>query len=88
LKHGGQFERVDVDVVELPLPLPDDELLALDEALDRLAAVDQRAELVRAVPPARWDRLALHTRSGRRSRLRGRRPSVKVWSADHLDQGR
>jgi RNA polymerase sigma factor (TIGR02999 family) len=43
LKHGGQFERVDVDAVELPLPMPDDELLALDEALDRLVTVDSRA---------------------------------------------
>jgi RNA polymerase sigma factor (TIGR02999 family) len=43
LKHGGQLERVDVDAVELPLPMPDDELLALDEALDRLAIVDLRA---------------------------------------------
>jgi RNA polymerase sigma factor (TIGR02999 family) len=42
-KHGGQLERVDVDAVELPLPMPDDELLALDEALDRLATVDARA---------------------------------------------
>jgi RNA polymerase sigma factor (TIGR02999 family) len=46
LKHGGRCERVDVDVVELPLPLPDDDLLALDEALDRLAAVDGRAAQV------------------------------------------
>lgn len=43
LKHGGELERVDVDAVELPLPMPDDELLALDEALDRLATVDSRA---------------------------------------------
>ena len=43
LKHGGQLERVDVDAVELPLPMPDDELLLLDETLDRLAAVDARA---------------------------------------------
>jgi RNA polymerase sigma factor (TIGR02999 family) len=43
LKHGGQLERVDVNAVELPSPLPDDQLLALDEALDRLAAVDSRA---------------------------------------------
>jgi RNA polymerase sigma factor (TIGR02999 family) len=43
LKHGGQLERMDLDAVELPLPMPDDELLALDEALDRLAAVDARA---------------------------------------------
>ena len=43
LRHGGQLERVDVDAVELALPLPDDELLALHEALDRLASVDARA---------------------------------------------
>src|SRR6266436_6292465 len=43
LKHGGQLERVDADVVELPLPMPDDELLALDDALDRLATMDGRA---------------------------------------------
>src|SRR6266436_2395235 len=43
LKHGGELKRVDVDEVELPLPMPDDELLALDEALDRLATVDSRA---------------------------------------------
>jgi DNA-directed RNA polymerase specialized sigma24 family protein len=35
--------RVDLDALELPLPLPDDELLALDEALTRLATVDTRA---------------------------------------------
>jgi DNA-directed RNA polymerase specialized sigma24 family protein len=34
---------VDLDAVDLPLPMPDDELLALDEALDRLATVDARA---------------------------------------------
>lgn len=43
LKHGGQMERVDLDVVELAQPLPDDELLALHEALERLGAVDARA---------------------------------------------
>jgi RNA polymerase sigma factor (TIGR02999 family) len=43
LKHGGQLQRVNADEVELPLPMPDDELLALDEALDRLASVDSRA---------------------------------------------
>ncbi len=48
LKHGGELKRVDVDEVELPLPMPDEELLALDEALDRLATVDSRAaEVVR-----------------------------------------
>lgn len=43
LKHGGEMQRVDVAEVELPLPMPDDELLALDEALNRLATVDSRA---------------------------------------------
>jgi RNA polymerase sigma factor (TIGR02999 family) len=43
LKHGGQLERVDLEAVDIPLPMPDDELLALDEALDRLAVIDARA---------------------------------------------
>jgi RNA polymerase sigma factor (TIGR02999 family) len=43
LKRGGNLERVDIDAVELPSPMADDELLALDEALDRLATVDTRA---------------------------------------------
>jgi RNA polymerase sigma factor (TIGR02999 family) len=28
LKHGGQLERVDVDAVDIPSPMPGDELLA------------------------------------------------------------
>jgi RNA polymerase sigma factor (TIGR02999 family) len=43
IKHGGKFERVNLDAVEVPLPMPADELLALDEALDRLEKVDARA---------------------------------------------
>lgn len=43
LKRGGNWERVDVNEVDLPLPLPDDELLALDEALTRLGTMDARA---------------------------------------------
>jgi RNA polymerase sigma factor (TIGR02999 family) len=43
LKHGGDLERVDVDGIEVALPLPADEIIALDEALDRLAKVDRRA---------------------------------------------
>src|SRR5262249_6916976 len=43
LKRGGELQRVDVEPIDLPLPMPDDELLALDEALDRLATVDERA---------------------------------------------
>ena len=48
LKHGGNLERVDIENVELAAPLPDDELLALDEALTRLAESEPRAaELVK-----------------------------------------
>lgn len=48
LKHGGQLERVDVEAMDIPSPVPDDDLLAMDEALDRLAEVDPRAaELVK-----------------------------------------
>ena len=48
LKHGGKLERVELDAVDLPAPLPDDELLALDAALTRLAEVNpQAAEVVK-----------------------------------------
>jgi RNA polymerase sigma factor (TIGR02999 family) len=43
LKRGGDLQRVDLDAVELASPMPDDELLALNEALDRLSTVDTRA---------------------------------------------
>jgi len=43
LKHGGQAERVALDGVDVPLPMPGDDLLALDESLGRLAEVDTRA---------------------------------------------
>lgn len=43
LKYGGQLQRVDVDEVELAQSVPDDQLLSLDDALNRLATVDVRA---------------------------------------------
>src|SRR4051812_4202965 len=43
LKRGGNLERMDINTLDLASPMPDDELLALDEALDRLATVDTRA---------------------------------------------
>ena len=43
LKRGGNLDRVEMEALELPAPMPDDELLALDEALDRLTTVDTRA---------------------------------------------
>src|SRR5829696_1715622 len=47
VRHGGGRRRVDLDTVE-PAEEGDDQLLAIDEALDRLAAEDPRsAELVK-----------------------------------------
>jgi RNA polymerase sigma factor (TIGR02999 family) len=43
LKRGGDLQRVDLEAIELPSPMPNDELLALDEALDQLVIVDTRA---------------------------------------------
>jgi RNA polymerase sigma factor (TIGR02999 family) len=46
-KHGGSWERIDLDHVQLAEPLPSEDLLALDEALNQLANLDlQAAELV------------------------------------------
>jgi RNA polymerase sigma factor (TIGR02999 family) len=48
LKHGGHLERVELEGLEIAAPLPDDDLLAMDEALGRLAEADPRAaELVK-----------------------------------------
>ena len=47
-KHGGGLNRHDADEVPIAAPEPVEDLVALDEALDRLAAVDpQKAELVK-----------------------------------------
>jgi len=47
-KRGGGRVRVDLDAAEPAAPRDDDDLLALDEALTRLASVDpDAAELVR-----------------------------------------
>jgi RNA polymerase sigma factor (TIGR02999 family) len=48
LRHGGGQERVDVQQIDLAAPGPDDQLLAVNEALDKLAAQDPtEAELVK-----------------------------------------
>jgi RNA polymerase sigma factor (TIGR02999 family) len=48
LKRGGNYQRVDLEASELAAPLPDEDLLALDEALVRLAEAEPRAaELVK-----------------------------------------
>src|SRR5262245_62305871 len=47
-KRGGQFERVDLDRVELSIDAPVDDILALDEAIQRLAEENQEcANLVK-----------------------------------------
>jgi RNA polymerase sigma factor (TIGR02999 family) len=48
LRHGGGQHRLDIQDVEIPGALEDDQRLALNDALDRLAARDQpKAELVK-----------------------------------------
>ena len=37
VRHGGELQRVDIAEVEVASPMPDDKLLALDDALDKLA---------------------------------------------------
>jgi RNA polymerase sigma factor (TIGR02999 family) len=46
-KHGGDHRRVDLEELEVPCGLPPDDLLALDEALKKLAGADPlKAKLV------------------------------------------
>ena len=46
-KHGGTMRRLDIDVSEMSGHMPDEDLLALDEALNRLKAQDSsKAQLV------------------------------------------
>ena len=48
-RHGGELERVDLAAIQVPAPVQDeDDLLAVHEALDELAALHPRkAELVK-----------------------------------------
>jgi RNA polymerase sigma factor (TIGR02999 family) len=48
LRHGGSQERVDIQEVDVATPEADDQLLAVHEALDKLAAHHKtKAELVK-----------------------------------------
>jgi len=48
LRHGGNHQRVDIQEWDLASPADDDQLLAVSEALDKLAAQDKvEAELVK-----------------------------------------
>ena len=47
-KHGGQLERVDLDAVESAMPVDDEQLLQVHDALERLAAEDPgKAQIVK-----------------------------------------
>jgi RNA polymerase sigma factor (TIGR02999 family) len=43
LRHGGAFQRVELDEVPLERRLAPEDLLAVDEALNKLTALDQQA---------------------------------------------
>ncbi|HEU0039840.1 MAG TPA: ECF-type sigma factor, partial [Verrucomicrobiae bacterium] len=47
-RHGGDQQRLDVDEVKIAAPMQEDELLAVNEALDRFSQhAPQKAELVK-----------------------------------------
>ena len=47
-RHGGGFLRHDADAIPIAASEPDEDLVAIDEALDQLAAIDpEKAELVK-----------------------------------------
>jgi RNA polymerase sigma factor (TIGR02999 family) len=47
IKHGGDLERVEFEMTSLPTRMSSDELLALDEALEKLKQQDPvKAQLV------------------------------------------
>ena len=46
-KHGGEHERIDIELTSLPARMSSDNLLALDEALEKLRQEDAvKAQLV------------------------------------------
>jgi len=48
LRHGGGQQRLDIDEIEITAPAKDDELLAVNDALEKFATLDkQKAELVK-----------------------------------------
>ena len=47
-KHGGDLERIELDGIDVPEAAPSDDILAVDEALSKLAKEDPtKAELVK-----------------------------------------
>src|SRR5208337_5692686 len=49
VKHAGERRRVDLNEAVLSITGPEEELLAIDEALERLAAADEQAAVVAVV---------------------------------------
>ncbi len=48
LRHGAGQARLDIQDVELAAPIPEDQILAVDDALNKLASLDKtKAELVK-----------------------------------------
>lgn len=48
LKRGGHAEFVAIDEIDVPSPAPDDELIAVNDALEKLSRIDDRkAQLVK-----------------------------------------
>ena len=43
IKHGGEFERVELDGEQLAIELPVDDVLVIDEALEELEESDEQA---------------------------------------------
>jgi RNA polymerase sigma factor (TIGR02999 family) len=50
VRHGGGQQRVDIEAIEIATAVKDDEMLAVDEALERLSQQDRpKAELVKLI---------------------------------------
>ena len=48
VRHGGEYQRVDLEVLDLAAPAVDDKLLAVNEALDKFAIeFPMQADLVK-----------------------------------------
>lgn len=86
VRHGGQ-QRVEFDQVQLPFASDDDQLLVVNEALERLAAVHpEEAEVVKLryfaglTHEEAADALGISVRNG--EKLLGARPDLVV-PGDH-----
>jgi len=89
LKHGGEFQRASADELDVVIEAPVEEILAVDEALDRLAASDGQAAQV----------VKLHFFAGLTLDETGRLMGIssrtayrdwafaRAWLAKHLDPG-